>query len=45
MGMFVNPGKGAFQVAFNSEIYVDKTGLIEYTNWEIREVREASMGV
>lgn len=32
MGMFVNPGNGAFQVALNSEIYVDKTGLIEYTN-------------
>lgn len=32
MGMFVNPGNGAFQVALNSEIYVDKTGLIEHTN-------------
>ena len=32
MGSFVNPGNGAFQVALNSEIYVDKTGLIEYTN-------------
>ena len=32
MGMFVNPGNGAFQVALNSEIYVDKTGLIKYTN-------------
>lgn len=32
MGMFVNPGNGAFQVALNSEIYVDKTGLISYTN-------------
>ena len=32
MGMFVNSGNGAFQVALNSEIYVDKTGLIEYTN-------------
>ena len=25
MGMFVNPGNSAFQVALNSEIYVDKT--------------------
>ncbi|MGM9569215.1 MAG: AAA family ATPase, partial [Phascolarctobacterium sp.] len=32
MGMFVNPGNGAFQVALNSEIYVDKTGLLGYTN-------------
>lgn len=32
MGMFVNPDHGAFQVALNSEIYIDKTGLLEYTN-------------
>ena len=32
MGMFVNPGNEAFQVALNSEIYVDKTGLISYIN-------------
>ena len=32
MGRFVNPGNRAFQVALNSEIYVDKTGLLEYTN-------------
>ena len=32
MGTFVNPDNSAFQVALNSEIYVDKTGLIEYTN-------------
>ena len=32
MGMFVNPDNSAFQVALNSEIYVDKTGLIKYTN-------------
>lgn len=32
MGRFVNPGNSAFQVALNSEIYVDKTGLLEYTN-------------
>ena len=30
--MFVNSGNGAFQVAVNSEIYVDKTELIRYTN-------------
>lgn len=32
MGIFVNSGNGAFQVAVNSEIYVDKTGLLTYTN-------------
>lgn len=32
MGRFVNPDNSAFQVALNSEIYVDKTGLIKYTN-------------
>lgn len=32
MGTFVNPDNSAFQVALNSEIYVDKTGLIGYTN-------------
>ena len=31
MGRFVNPDNSAFQVALNSRIYVDKTGLIEYT--------------
>ncbi len=32
MGIFVNPDNGAFQVALNSKIYVDKTGLLNYTN-------------
>ncbi len=32
MGRFVNPDSSAFQAALNSRIYVDKTGLIEYTN-------------
>ena len=32
MGRFVNPDNSAFQVAINSKIYVDKTGLIKYTN-------------
>lgn len=32
MGMFVNTGNSAFQVALNSQIYIDKTGLLEYTN-------------
>lgn len=32
MGRFVNPDNSAFMVALRSKIYVDKTGLIEYTN-------------
>ena len=33
MGRFVNPDNSAFQVALNSEIYVDKTELITYPNF------------
>ncbi len=32
MGRFVNPDNSAFQDALNSKIYMDKTGLLEYTN-------------
>lgn len=32
MGMYLNPGKQRFQIAINSEIYVDKTGLINHLN-------------
>jgi hypothetical protein len=32
MGIYLNPGDNAFQEALNSEIYVDKTGMIAYTN-------------
>lgn len=32
MGRFVNPNNSAFQDVLNSKIYVDKTGLLEYTN-------------
>ena len=32
MGLFVNPDNSAFQTALNAKIYVDKTGLINYTN-------------
>lgn len=32
MGMFVNPDNSAFQAALNARIYVDKSGLIHYTN-------------
>ena len=32
MGSYFNPGNEAFQKMVNSEIYVDKTGLLQYTN-------------
>jgi hypothetical protein len=32
MGIYVNKGTKKFESAVNSRIYVDKTGLIEYTN-------------
>ena len=32
MGVYLNPGNGMFQEAVQSEIYVDKTELIKYTN-------------
>lgn len=32
MGIYLNPGNEKFMQAVNSEIYVDKTGLICYTN-------------
>ena len=32
MGRFLNPDNGAFSEAVNSEIYIDKTRLLEYIN-------------
>lgn len=32
MGVYLNPDNMGFQESLNSEIYVDKTGLIELTN-------------
>lgn len=32
MGTYLNPGKQSFQMAVNSEIYVDKTQMISYLN-------------
>lgn len=36
MGQFINPGNLAFQESLNSEIYVDKSGIIEYCNRQIQ---------
>lgn len=32
MGVYLNPGNENFRMALNSKIYVDKSGLITYTN-------------
>ena len=32
MGLFLNPGNERFASALRSKIYIDKTGLLEYTN-------------
>jgi len=32
LGTYLNPGKTAFEEAVNSEIFVDKTGMILYLN-------------
>ena len=32
MGTYLNPGKDAFEEAFNSEIFIDKTGMIRCLN-------------
>lgn len=35
MGRFLNPDNSAFQIALNSEIYIDKTELLDLTNRSI----------
>ena len=32
MGIYLNPDGSKFEEAVNSDIYVDKTGLLNYTN-------------
>ena len=47
MGIYLNPNNDRFRQALNSEIYVDKSGLISVTNkpspafWQINESRYA----
>ncbi|MBQ8094916.1 MAG: AAA family ATPase [Clostridia bacterium] len=36
MGAYLNPGKDAFEEAVNSEIFVDKTGMIQYLNLVVK---------
>ena len=32
MGTYLNPGKAAYQIAYNSEIFIDKSEMILYLN-------------
>lgn len=36
MGLYLNPGNDGFYESISSEIYVDKTSLIQYTNQVFR---------
>ncbi|MBQ7944876.1 MAG: AAA family ATPase [Lachnospiraceae bacterium] len=40
MGIYLNPGKGKFEKAINSEIYVDKSMLINVTNRKINTLEQ-----
>lgn len=39
MGSYLNPGTGAFQMARNSEIFIDKSRLIEETNRHVNTIQ------
>ena len=40
MGSYLNPGNERFQRVVNSEIYVDKTGLLRYTNKKLNSTQQ-----
>lgn len=40
MGIYLNPGDEMFRQAVRSEIYVDKTGLLSYTNRVLRTTKK-----
>lgn len=40
MGSYLNPGSGKFYESLRSQIYEDKTGLIEHTNEKIRTAQK-----
>ena len=39
MGSYLNPGSNAFRMALGSQIFVDKSGLLEYTNRAVRTLQ------
>jgi hypothetical protein len=40
MGIYLNPGNDAFEESISSEIYVDKTELIKYTNYVLKTMQK-----
>lgn len=40
MGIYLNPGNEKFKEAASSEVYVDKTNLIQYTNSVVRTLQK-----
>lgn len=40
MGRFLNPDNRVFRAALNSEIYVDKTGMIDVVNKAVNTMQE-----
>lgn len=45
MGVYLNPGNDGFEEAIRSEIYVDKTGLIAYTNKYLNTTLGCAIGL
>ena len=43
MGSYLNPGSGLFEMALRSQIFVDKSGLIEKTNHCVRTLQRLSL--
>lgn len=39
MGSYLNPGKSSFEMALNSQIFVDKSGMIDRTNRLIKTMQ------
>ncbi len=44
MGNYLNPGNDAFRMMVNDDIYVDKSGLIAFTNSRIGKKIQDSFG-
>ena len=43
MGIYLNPDGSKFEEAVNSDIYVDKTGLLNYTNSVLHTMQKYSL--
>jgi len=43
MGIYLNPGAEQFEEIVRSEIYVDKTGLLRYTNSIVNTMQKSLM--